>query len=47
MIGTSMVVVDNNTIDDVAGATNDIPVGKLTEFVSTTSGWVYVPGLTT
>ena len=46
MVGTNMVTVDDNTVDDIAGATNDIVVGKLTEFVSTTSGWVHVPGLT-
>lgn len=47
MVGTAMYTVDNNTVDDAAGPTNDIAVGKLTEFVSTTQGWVYVPGLTT
>ena len=46
MVGVNMVTVDDNTVDDIAGATNDIVVGKLTEFVSTTSGWVHVPGLT-
>ena len=46
MVGTNMVTVDDNTVDDIAGATNDIVVGKLTEYVSTTSGWVHVPGLT-
>lgn len=46
MVGTNMCVVDDNTVDDAAGPTNDIVVGKLTEFLTTTSGWVYVPGLT-
>src|SRR3990167_989616 len=46
MVGTNMVRSEENTVDDIAGATNDIVVGKLTEFVSTTSGWVHVPGLT-
>jgi hypothetical protein len=46
MLGVEMVVVDDNTIDDAAGATNDVPIGRLTEFISTTLGWVYVPGLT-
>ena len=46
MVGVNMVTVDDNTVDDIAGATNDIVVGKLTEFVSTTLGWVHVPGLT-
>jgi len=47
MLGDLMVIVDDNTVDDAAGATNDIAVGRLTQFVSTTSGWVCVPGLTT
>lgn len=47
MVGlVPMTVVDDNTVDDAAGPTNDIAVGKLTEFLSTTLGWVYVPGLT-
>jgi hypothetical protein len=46
MLGTDMMVVDNNTVDDASGPSNDVPVGKLTEFISTTLGWVYVPGLT-
>src|SRR3972149_8865321 len=45
MLGTLMVCVDDDNVDDAAGATNDIPVGRLTEFVTTTSGWVLVPGL--
>ena len=46
MIGTAMEVVDNNEVDETAGAGN-IVAGKLTEFVSTVLGWVYIPGLTT
>ena len=46
MVSTVMVCVDDNTIDDAAGATNDRPVGILTQYVSTTSGWVYIPGIT-
>lgn len=46
MVGTAMEVVDNNTIDETAGVGN-IVAGKLTEFVTTTQGWCYVPGLTT
>lgn len=45
MVGTAMEVVDNNTVDETAGAGN-IVVGKCTEFVTTTSCWVQVPGLT-
>lgn len=43
MLGDMMYVVDDNTIDDIAGASNAIPVGRLVEFVSTTEGWVYIP----
>lgn len=43
MVGTLMVVVDDNTVDDVAGATNDVPVGILINFVSATQGWVFIP----
>lgn len=46
MLGTTMYCVDNNTVDDAAGPSNDVAVGKLTEFISTTLGWVYVPGIT-
>ena len=42
MVGTAMLVVDNNTVDDVSASS--VTVGKLTEFVSTTLGWVQVPG---
>lgn len=44
MVGTTMYIVDNTTVDDAAGPTNDIAVGKLSGFVSATQGWVYVPG---
>lgn len=47
MLGDLMCIVDDNTVDDAAGPTNDIAVGRLMEFVTTTQGWVYVPGLTT
>ena len=43
MVGTAMYVVDDNTVDDAAGPTNDRPVGILEEFVSTTQGWVFIP----
>lgn len=45
MVGQAMYLVDDNTVDDAAGATNDVFVGILTEFISTTEGWVFVPGL--
>jgi hypothetical protein len=44
MVGTAMLVVDNNTVDETSASS--ATVGKLTEYVSTTSGWVYVPGNT-
>lgn len=43
MVGDPMFVVDDNTVDDAAGSTNEVPVGRLVEFVSTTSGYVYIP----
>ena len=46
MMGDIMVVVDDDEVDDIAGATNDIEAGKMSEFVSTTSCWVHVKGLT-
>lgn len=45
MVGEPMLVVDNNTVDETS-ATSAV-VGTLREFVSTTSGWVFVPGDTT
>jgi hypothetical protein len=44
MVGEPMLVVDNNTVDETS-ATSAV-VGMLTEYVSTTSGWVNVTGLT-
>lgn len=41
MLGDMMFCVDDNTIDDAAS--NSIPVGRLVEFVSATSGWVFIP----
>lgn len=43
-VGTAMLVVDNNTVDETS--TSSATVGKLTEYVSNTSCWVYVPGNT-
>ncbi len=44
MLGdTLMLVVDDNTVDDVSAAS--ATVGRITEFISATSVWVYVPGL--
>ena|SRR3972149_4975551 len=44
MVGDLMLVVDNNTVDETSAGS--AVAGVLTEYVSTTSGWVYVPGLT-
>lgn len=44
MVGTAMLIVDNNTVDETSASS--ATVGKMTEYVSTTSCWVYVPGLT-
>lgn len=41
MVGRAMYVVDDATIDETDS--DNIFAGILTEFVSTTSGWVYVP----
>lgn len=41
-LGMAMYVVDDQTIDD-DGGTNRILAGILVEFVSATSGWVYIP----
>lgn len=43
MLGDTMVVVDDQTVDDAGGATNDVTVGHLIEYVSSTSGWVFIP----
>src|SRR3990172_6612842 len=44
MVGEPMLVVDNNTVDETS-ATSAV-VGELVHFVSTTLGWVFVPGPT-
>jgi len=40
-VGRTTFVADDNTVDPTT--TNSRPAGKLTEFVSSTSGWVYIP----
>jgi len=45
MLGDAMLIVDNNTIDETSAGS--ATVGKLTEYVSATLGWVYIPGVTT
>lgn len=46
MLNTSpaMYVVDNDTLDDAAGPTNDVFAGILVEYVSSTQGWVWILG---
>lgn len=43
MLGTTLYVVDDDVVDDAAGATNERAAGTLIEFVSTTSGWINIP----
>ncbi|KKL62146.1 hypothetical protein LCGC14_2188120 [marine sediment metagenome] len=45
MLGDAMLIVDNNTIDETSAGS--ATVGKLTEYVSATLGWVHIPGVTT
>lgn len=45
MVGVPMLVVDNNTVDDVSAGSST--VGKLTEYIGAALGWVQVPGLST
>lgn len=40
MVGDPMYVVDDHTFDDAAGPTNDIKVGLLVKYASTTKGWI-------
>jgi hypothetical protein len=47
MVGDGLCVVDDDEIDDAGDTTNDIVVGKMTEFIGVTSCWCYVKGLTT
>ena len=41
MLGDVMFVVDDQTFDETV--TNDVPCGRLVEFVSTTSGYIFIP----
>jgi len=40
MIGASMYIKDDHTMDDAAGCTYDVRVGILVKFVSESRGWV-------
>ena len=42
MVGQTMYVVDDQTVDDGIG-TNAIQAGVLVEFVSATEGWIVIP----
>jgi len=43
MLGTVMYVVDDQTFDDAAGATNEIAAGILAEYVSSSRGKIFIP----
>jgi hypothetical protein len=43
MLGNAMKVIDDNTVDETEA--DSATAGPMTEFVSTTSCWVFVPGL--
>ena len=45
MVGDAMCVTDDDEVDD--DTAQDIPVGKMTELVTTTLVWCTVKGLTT
>lgn len=40
MLGSSMMIVDDQTFDDIDGTTADIRLGPLVKFISETKGWV-------
>lgn len=40
MVGSAMYIVDDHTMDDASGPTNDIRIGVLMKYVSDTKGWV-------
>jgi hypothetical protein len=42
MVGDEMLAIDDNTVDETS--TNGATIGRLVKYVSTTSGWVFVPG---
>lgn len=42
MLGDLMHVVDDQTFDEATG-TNGVPAGRLVQFISTTSGYIFIP----
>ena len=40
MVGTAVYIVDDHTMDDATGPTNDIRIGILVKYVADTIGWV-------
>ena len=40
MVGDDMFAVDDHTMDDTAGITNNIRVGMLVKYVADTKGWI-------
>lgn len=41
-VGDEMLAIDDDTVDETS--VNGATIGRLTKFVSSTSGWVFVPG---
>jgi len=44
-VGALLYLVDNQTLDDVGGTTNDVPAGTLVQRVGDESGWVRLESL--
>lgn len=40
MVGDAMYAVDDHTFDDAAGPTQDVKVGMLVKYVSSSRGWI-------
>jgi hypothetical protein len=41
-VGKNAIILDDNTLTDAGTATNDVPFGMITEYVSATQVWVCV-----
>jgi len=41
MVGDTVFAEDSSDVDDLTGVTNGITVGNITEYISTTSAWVF------
>lgn len=42
-VGENATVVDDNEVEVILATTNDVVVGRIIEFVSATSVWVFIP----